>query len=180
MRPRVRRSPLDVDETEQAPGKAGANSRRPENSRYPGRMLSGRFHEKQLPTELDFSVAKRLQRALEFNQRRLRAIPLTFSSDRAARRNLLARSAGVRRNYSMSSVRSMAYFCAASMRPPGAGLRCLCSARASSSAVNIRRTLATVLDYANSQTCPDPSHACAGRPGIASWRGATSRRCIRG
>ena len=121
-----------------------------------------------------------LQRALKFHQERLRAIPRTFSSDCDARCNLLARSAGVSRNCSISSVRSTPYFCAASIRLPGAGFRSLCSARTSSSAVNFRSIIATVPGSVSSQTCRGPSHACAGRPGTASWRAAISRRYIRG
>jgi len=71
--------------------------------------------------EIHAGIAKQLHRTFELHQERLRATPRTPSIALDAASNLCARWAGERRNCSISSVMSMPYFCAASMRLPGTG-----------------------------------------------------------
>jgi hypothetical protein len=67
---------------------------------------------------------------------RRRTAPRARSAAWEAANNRCARSPGVNRNCSISSVRSTPNACAAWVRPPGAGFRNLSSARRSSSSVN--------------------------------------------
>jgi hypothetical protein len=69
----------------------------------------------------DPGVAERLDRFLKLHYERRRAAPRTCSSAVEVSSSFLARSAGVRRNCSTSSVKSMPWFWAASIRLPRAG-----------------------------------------------------------
>src|ERR1700691_922593 len=91
--------------------------------------------------ELHMGVDQHLYRGIDVHWRRRRPAPRTLSAIRQASSICSTRSAGVSRNWPISSVKSMPNFWAASMRLPGAGGGSLASARASFSGVRARNSL---------------------------------------
>ncbi len=99
----------------------------------------------QPPDDYEFRsrIDKRLYRRVNTHRLRRRAAPRTLPATCDTLSIRATRSAGVSRNWLISSVKSIPYFFAASMRLPGAGFRNLSSARASSSGVNARSSFTT-------------------------------------
>ena len=83
-------------------------------------------------------INQQLDCGIDAHRLGLRAAPRTRSAASDTSCIWRARSAGVSLNWPISSVKSMPYFLAASMRLPGGGFRSLSAARANSSGVNAR------------------------------------------